>query len=321
MAKMQARPSARRTVTSSAVSQRARDSLQKLERLQDAAHSQQPAAEKKPVVRRRRSASRASDSSEDLPIAMMPGASPPIKRKPGRPRKSPDPDGTPMAIKISPKRPSAASSGEGEAVTGTSSETAAAKGKVKAATSSPASPKKRAKKAAPIAAATSSTDAMPDYNSWERAALQAETAKYGYKPSTSKTVLVGQLTRIWAALHPDRASNGVPSPSKAARSRVKAAAAGASASNSDAEVAMPEKVGRPKKLESTDDPLAKPKATRKKAAKPKVAEDDIDVESDPEDLRSAGERLREAILADEPFYLRLLRYEVSCIILGIAMAD
>jgi hypothetical protein len=147
---------------------------------------------------------------------------------------------------------------------------------------------------------------MPDYASWERPALQAETGKYGYKPSASKTVLVGQLSRIWEALHPGQV------PAATSKSKTSAAASEGEASDAVAAAATPKKkVGRPRKAASPEVTAAKTKVMRKRATKAKVAEGDVDVDSDSEDLRTAGEKLREAVLADEAFYLRILRYEVS----------
>ena len=303
--------------TASAALRRAREEKEK-ELQQDAASRAQLASAESGTsigparTSRRRSVSQASDSSDDIPIASMPGATPP-KRKPGRPRKAVSPDSA-IAAQISPKRALPASSEETtEPATIRPAATTTAKTAKKATVKvveSEASPKKCAKK--PAAA---STTAMPDYAAWERPALQAETGKYGYKPSASKAVLVGQLTRIWVALHPGQATEPqacASSTTAAKRTSTKAAQSDPEGSESAATAASPKKkVGRPRKAASADEGAAKSKTVRKKAAKAKVAEDEVDIESDPEDLRTAGERLREAILADEAFYLRLLRYEVS----------
>lgn len=45
-------------------------------------------------------------------------------------------------------------------------------------------------------------------------------------------------------------------------------------------------------------------------ANDEVGEEEVDTDESPEVLKSAGERMREAILKDEKFYLRILRYEV-----------
>lgn len=42
-----------------------------------------------------------------------------------------------------------------------------------------------------------------------------------------------------------------------------------------------------------------------------IADAEVDTDSEVQELKTAGETLREAILADEAFYLRLLRYEVG----------
>lgn len=41
-----------------------------------------------------------------------------------------------------------------------------------------------------------------------------------------------------------------------------------------------------------------------------VGEEEVDTDTPPDELKSAGERLKEAIIEDEKFYMRILRYEV-----------
>lgn len=313
MDKMQARSSARRTMATAASQKPQEHEVQPMLEVLSETQSLAGVANGQ---RRRRSASQVSASSEELPIAVMPGATPPMKRSPGHPRKS-SPNTSSLALEdLSHKRPLEATSDDAQAQVISRPKTQPTKAKsspkIGESVASPTSPVKRVKKAVPTKAVSTSASSMPDYASWRPADLQAETGKYGYKPSASKAVLVGQLTRIWEALHPCQSANAPASKKQPKLKKAKAVVApAADGSEGDASAVVPQKkVRRPRKPASSDDDAPTSKAVRKKATKAKDAEDDIDVVSDPEDVRTAGERLREAILADEAFYLRLLRYEV-----------
>ncbi|GJN92570.1 hypothetical protein Rhopal_005600-T1 [Rhodotorula paludigena] len=109
----------------------------------------------------------------------------------------------------------------------------------------------------------------PDYAGMTVAALQREVAKYGFRASREKSVLVRQLHDVWRAMHPDGA-----------------AAAG------DADVSPPKKRGRRKKKDA--------------AAAAASADEGAQVE---EEKETVGEKLRRLIVADEALYIRILRYE------------
>lgn len=60
----------------------------------------------------------------------------------------------------------------------------------------------------------------PDWSNLTVPQLQKEVSKYGFKLSTERSVLLGQLERCWTALHPEPAETAVcavgPKPRKAA---------------------------------------------------------------------------------------------------------
>lgn len=117
---------------------------------------------------------------------------------------------------------------------------------------------------------------QPDYSLLTLAQLQKQVTKYGFKLSNERSVLISQLERCWAALHPV----GNPEPETSSP-------AGA--------------------VEKAPKSPTKSKAAATKAAKapPKTAEDKE------EDERVAKERLVELIRADGELYMKVLRYEVS----------
>ena len=208
----------------------------------------------------------------------------------------------------------------------------------------PSSASPKAKTAKPRAKAKKTGDAstMPDYASWDREDLRLATASYGYKASSSKTVLVEQMERIWRAIHPEAAtatSNAdgtasAKSPGKARKPLVLAAAAAAESSGSrPASPKGPPKrraasgkagvtAGRTKKAVTSPlsrrsrsrSPVASASAAairKRRKSVAEIADAEVDTDSEVQELKTAGETLREAILADEAFYLRLLRYEVG----------
>ena len=211
--------------------------------------------------------------------------------------------------------------------------------------------KKAGKKAKSSAAAKTAAKVpdIPDFDSWDKATLQAETGKYGYKPAGTKKVLVAQLLQVWHAIHPgaakkmeataqtvvsreessdaetnssstsstssQRKANLAPwkaRPRSVARSRTPTELLSDSEDTNPLSAAVSKKgASSPKKTtkkmnvsdkQDKEDKRKKKKAERKAA----MAETDIDAG----EIMTAGERLREQILKDEPFYLRLLRYEV-----------
>ncbi|GAA6007262.1 uncharacterized protein JCM10292_003961 [Rhodotorula paludigena] len=109
----------------------------------------------------------------------------------------------------------------------------------------------------------------PDYAGMTVAALQREVAKYGFRASREKSVLVRQLYDVWRAMHPGGAST----------------AAGA-------ETSPPKKRGRRRKKDG--------------AAAAASADESAQAE---EDKETVGEKLRRLIVADEALYIRTLRYE------------
>lgn len=141
---------------------------------------------------------------------------------------------------------------------------------------------------------------MPDYESWSKEDLQRETGKYGYKPSGTKKVLVSQLVRVWNALNPGAAEAAAAAAADAAASEVSAAIEEEVQSTPE----KPAKKSTTRKSKAVTDgstPTAKRKPAKSKKAEEAEAK---------EKARDPGDILKEAILADEAFYLRLLRYEV-----------
>lgn len=204
--------------------------------------------------------------------------------------------------------------------------TTKAKGRPKLALT-PAEPVEKPKRSRSTTKKQREMAVLPDYESWEKEDLQKETAKYGYKPAGTKKVLIGQLIRVWRALHPEEAaamdaeeaaSDGdspVPADSRGLDKAVKATTS--------------TRKKKPSAPESDDDgasavlkPATSPKASSSRAKKGKkkaksAGDDDVEVE---EDERSAGERLRAEVLKDQNFYLRILRYEVRVSPSGISLA-
>ena len=80
------------------------------------------------------------------------------------------------------------------------------KGKGKEREDSSESPKSKSKSPKKSTTAKANNAAlaldMPDYTTWTLPQLQTEVAKYGFKISKSKKVVVGQLQDCWTALHP-----------------------------------------------------------------------------------------------------------------------
>ncbi|GAA5899859.1 hypothetical protein JCM6882_005451 [Rhodosporidiobolus microsporus] len=138
---------------------------------------------------------------------------------------------------------------------------------------------------------------MPAYSTFALTKLQKEVAKYGFRPSKEKSVMVDQMRSVWRALNSDAVASAAagpalvvddpPTPVKQRRKRLTKAAA-------------TEAVG--------DDSAPKPKGRgrKKKAVAASDEEGDGAVEVD---SRTPGEKLRELILADEELYCRILRYE------------
>ena len=96
---------------------------------------------------------------------------------------------------------------------------------VKSRTTTRAPAKKAAKRAAPRrrvpSPSSSDSDAapplppgLPDFASYTLPALQSGVAKYGYRASKERSVLIGQLTACWIALNPDKVVKPKPKPRK-----------------------------------------------------------------------------------------------------------
>ena len=209
---------------------------------------------------------------------------------------------------------------------------------------SSASPKSETAKLKAKAKKLAGASTMPDYASWDREDLRLATASYGYKASSSKTVLVEQMERIWRAIHPEDAipnsiaakTASAKSPGKARKPLVLAAAAAAAAGSSGSASASPKASPKKRAVSSkagatasrAKKAVASPLSRRSRSRSPvasasavavrkrrksvaELADAEVDTDSEVQELKTAGETLREAILADEAFYLRLLRYEVG----------
>lgn len=176
---------------------------------------------------------------------------------------------------------------------------------------------------------------MPDYESWEKETLQAETARYGYKAAGSRKVLVGQLVRVWRALHPAEAAAMDAAQVTAAEGSEGNESDDASCGSSSAQ-STPQKKQRTRKepalapwkrkgkgkagtIADAEQEEAAPRRRRRSssASSRSSRSDDLaipeesinDIESESE-MKTAGDRLRERVLANQTLYMRLLRYEV-----------
>ncbi|GAA5919409.1 hypothetical protein JCM1841_005998 [Sporobolomyces salmonicolor] len=134
---------------------------------------------------------------------------------------------------------------------------------------------------------------MPAYADLSLSALRKEVAKYGFRPSTEKGVMVEQMRMIWMAMNPQPES--VEGREKGEREEGKAR-------------------GRKKATVATKTAT---KASTKKATKTAtkgrkrkaVTSADEGEDAEEGDQQTTGERLRALILADSALYLRILRYE------------
>jgi len=124
---------------------------------------------------------------------------------------------------------------------------------------------------------------MPTYSSLPLTTLQKEVQKYGFRPSKEKSVLVSQLKDVWRAINKDKVEAWDKGEETVKKTRKKKA--------------VEEKDGGEVK---------KTKGRRKRGA---IVEEEV--EEEPGETRTVGERLRELIVNDEELYCRILRYEVS----------
>ncbi|GAA5973442.1 hypothetical protein JCM11641_006462 [Rhodosporidiobolus odoratus] len=140
---------------------------------------------------------------------------------------------------------------------------------------------------------------MPDYAAKTLPQLQKEVAKYGFRASKEKAVVVEQLERVWKALNPEvdlvAEDEAVDTPVKAKKRVTK-----------KAKVPLTEEGG--------EDGVAvepQPGTKAKRGRKKQVVEDKEAEEKEDEDTRTSGEKLRELILKEEnlELYCRILRYE------------
>lgn len=117
----------------------------------------------------------------------------------------------------------------------------------------------------------------PDYASYSLAVLQTEAARYGFRISKSRSVLVTQLQKVWSALEQEKHA----------------------------------KLRKKEKKKST---AAKKRAAvkSKKGKKAKVADTEDNDSASEEEVtgETIGERLRKLIISDDELYSKVLRYEV-----------
>ncbi|GAA5865170.1 hypothetical protein JCM8547_008302 [Rhodosporidiobolus lusitaniae] len=135
---------------------------------------------------------------------------------------------------------------------------------------------------------------LPSYAHLSLAQLQKEVGKFGFRPSKERGVMEEQLRKVWVALNPEPLLAPAPLPPPAK-----------------------EKKGRGKKMVQEQDGEGeegggkgkgrKPRK-RKKAAQRGEEGEEGEVEEE-EDTRTAGEKLRALIVAEEGLYVRVLRYE------------
>lgn len=309
-----------------------------------------------------------------------------VKKPRGRPRKNQvDAGGSNAVAKQSPKRKKleeADSSHVSELDEGpngsvrqdtlTFTSTKKGKGAIAAGTSKKAAasdvPSPRKKKATmthasePSISLTEIYPGIPDFESWSKEKLQAQTGKYGYKPAGTKKVLIGQLVKVWQAIHPEKypipekpesvppwraksrsvspkaapihgkplkakktkgvsdtdETSGLDEPSKPLKVAKKSNAAKGSISRASAAsskgkaiaAARAKRKASPSRSVGSD--IADPDGEESDVhANDAVGEDEVDTDTAPDELKTAGERLKEAVLKDEKFYSRILRYEVS----------
>ncbi|GAA5951681.1 hypothetical protein JCM21900_005758 [Sporobolomyces salmonicolor] len=134
---------------------------------------------------------------------------------------------------------------------------------------------------------------MPAYADLSLAALRKEVAKYGFRPSTEKGVMVEQIRMIWMAMNPqpgpvEGCEKGEREEGKA-RGRKKATVA-------------------TKTVTKTSRKKATKTATKGRQRKAVTSADEGE-DAEEGDQQTTGERLRALILADPALYLRILRYE------------
>jgi hypothetical protein len=150
----------------------------------------------------------------------------------------------------------------------------------------------------------------PAYDTWTLEELQKEVQKYGYKPSTSKTVIIVQLTRVWEALRQAEAEKDKKKGKGKSSKTAKKTTASASKSGGGAVKAT---------SKATTKKTANVAARRRSASVSgassvsvsDVAEEDDGVAALSDDEAVAlRTRLRAAIATDDALYLRILRYEV-----------
>ena len=93
---------------------------------------------------------------------------------------------------------------------------------------------------------------MPDYNSYTLAKLQTEVARYGFRVSKERSVLVDQLTQVWIAMHPAPPPPATPAKKPRAKARSKKLVPNSSDDNQDAEETVGERL---RKLIAANDEL------------------------------------------------------------------
>ncbi|GAA5890804.1 hypothetical protein JCM5296_003424 [Sporobolomyces johnsonii] len=136
---------------------------------------------------------------------------------------------------------------------------------------------------------------MPAYAALSLAALRKEVAKYGFRPSKEKSVMVEQMRIIWKAMNPlPEAVNPLP---EAVNPLPEAVEGGEEAEQEEGKAR-----GRKKAKTAT-------KTATKKVTKGKKKEVDEEEEAEEGDQQTTGERLRALIVADQALYVRVLRYE------------
>ncbi|GAA6062339.1 hypothetical protein JCM10212_006589 [Sporobolomyces blumeae] len=147
---------------------------------------------------------------------------------------------------------------------------------------------------------------MPAYSALPLSTLQKEVGKYGFRPSSEKSVLVAQMKSVWKAMNKDKVEawergevdeQEVAKKKKlVARRRKVAAGAARSVTGGGGNTR-----GRRKKVRTS--------AGRVGSSEDEDDESGEDYVSDPDETQTVGERLRELIVADPDLYIRILRYE------------